>query len=266
MLSRMLGPLSVLCLGAVVLFVFFSVLGQVSPSEVLWPLIVVAALALLFMVRSLIVRHELGENGNRNMLRSVNNLRERRAMRSVQPHGPFCLGGMCDGVQIAQEMIVELESQGEEVSLFAIFDTWVLENTQYRRLWEVEYYLTRLRSFHRLPSKQRFATMTRALKRQLHRHRGAETDWHRAYWPGEDFRPPRFRAPVLLFKRPRQPYFYVRDPQMGWGTRSMGGVEVFEIDCGHFDFLRPPYVQRIGEKLQARLGQIHESVQARPAV
>ncbi|HEY3193587.1 MAG TPA: hypothetical protein VGJ61_12435 [Solirubrobacterales bacterium] len=78
MLSRMLGPLSVLCLGAVVMFVFFAVLGGVAPSEVLFPSIVVAALALLFTVRSFVVRHELGENGNRNMLRSVNSLRERR--------------------------------------------------------------------------------------------------------------------------------------------------------------------------------------------
>jgi len=185
------------------------------------------------------------------------------AMRSVQPHGPFCLGGMCDGVQIAQDMIVELESQGEEVLLFAIFDTWVLENTQDRRLWGFEYYLTRLRSFRRLPSKQRFATMKRAVKRRLRRHHAGEAAaWHRAYWPGEGFQPPRFRAPVLLFKRPRQPYFYVRDPQMGWGTRSIGGVEVCEVDCGHFDFLRPPYVQLVGTRLQARLGQIHESVQA----
>ena len=49
---------------------------------------------------------------------------------------------------------------------------------------------------------------------------------------------------------------------MGWGTRSMGGVEVYEIDCGHFDFLRPPYVQLVGKSLQARLGRIHESLQA----
>jgi thioesterase domain-containing protein/acyl carrier protein len=183
-------------------------------------------------------------------------------MRGVQPHGTFCLGGMCDGVQIAQRMIVELESQGEVVSLFAIFDTWVLENSQDRRLWAVDYYLTRLRSFHRLPSKQKLATMKRAFKRQLKRHRNAETDWNRAYWPGEDFQPPRFRAPILLFKRPRQPYFYIRDPQMGWGTRSMSGVEVCEIDCGHFDFLRPPYVRLIGEKLQARLREINEYRQA----
>ncbi len=78
MLSRMLGPLSVLCLGAVVLFVFFSALGEISPGEVRGPAIVVAALAALFTIRALIVRHELGENGNRNMLRSVNSLRERR--------------------------------------------------------------------------------------------------------------------------------------------------------------------------------------------
>jgi len=184
------------------------------------------------------------------------------AMRSVQPHGPFCLGGMCDGVQIAQEMIIELESQSEKVSLFAIFDTWVLENSQDRRLWAVDYYLNRLRSFHRLPLKQQLATVTRALMRGVRRHRATQTAWNRAYWPGEDFQPPRFRAPVLLFKRPRQPFFYVRDPELGWGTRSKGGVEVCEVDCGHFDFLRPPYVQRIGERLQARLREINEGAQA----
>ena len=78
MLSRMLGPLSVLCIGAVVMFVFFAALGAVSPGEVLLPTIVVGVLALLFALRSLIVRHELGEHGNRNMLREINHLRERR--------------------------------------------------------------------------------------------------------------------------------------------------------------------------------------------
>jgi len=184
------------------------------------------------------------------------------AMRSVQPHGPFCLGGMCDGVQIAQQMIIELESQGEEVSLFAIFDTWVLENSQDRRLWAVDYYLNRLRSFQHLPPKQQLATLTRALKRRVARHRATETAWNRAYWPSQNFQPPRFRAPVLLFKRPRQPFFYVRDPQMGWGTRSISGVEVCEVDCGHLDFLRPPFVQRIGERLQARLRKINDGARA----
>jgi hypothetical protein len=78
MLSRMLGPLSVLCLGAVVLFVFFSALGGISPDEVLVPTIVVGVLGLLFAARSLYVRRKLGEHGNQEILRSVNSLRERR--------------------------------------------------------------------------------------------------------------------------------------------------------------------------------------------
>jgi hypothetical protein len=78
MLSRMLGPLSVICLGLVVMFVFFAALAGVSPSEVVWPTIVVGVLALLFAVRALVVRHELGGRGSQATLRSVNALRERR--------------------------------------------------------------------------------------------------------------------------------------------------------------------------------------------
>jgi hypothetical protein len=78
MLSRTLGPLSVICLGLVVMFVFFATLGGVAPSEVLLPTIVAGVLALLFLVRALVVRHELGAKGSQATLRSVNNLRERR--------------------------------------------------------------------------------------------------------------------------------------------------------------------------------------------
>ncbi len=77
MLSRMLGPLSVICLGAVAMYVFFAALGGISPSEVIWPTIVVGVLAVLFAIRALVVRHELGSGGGATA-RSVNSLRERR--------------------------------------------------------------------------------------------------------------------------------------------------------------------------------------------
>jgi hypothetical protein len=44
---------------------------------VLWPTIVVGVLAVLFAVRSLVVRHELGSRDGATA-RSVNSLRERR--------------------------------------------------------------------------------------------------------------------------------------------------------------------------------------------
>jgi thioesterase domain-containing protein/acyl carrier protein len=178
------------------------------------------------------------------------------AMRTAQAHGPYCFAAMCDGVLIAQQMVLELESQGEQVSLFAIFDTWVLEGSQIPFLWALDYNLQQLRSFVRLPGREQIATLGRFFSRKLEKNR-PENPWNRAYWPGTDFQPPEFRGPILLFKRPRQPYFYVRDPQMGWGKRSRGGVEICEVNCGHLDFLRPPHVQTVGRKLEAVLREIN---------
>ena len=185
------------------------------------------------------------------------------AMRTVQPHGPYCLGGMCDGVRIAQEMIVQLESLGEEVALFAILDTWVLENSQVRILWAIDYYLEQLRLFSHLPFRQKLSTLQRTLKRLAGRNGSGKNEWAQAYWPDENFQPPHFRAPVILFKRPRQPFFYVRDPEMGWGARSTGGVEICEVQCGHLQLLRQPYVGIIAQTLSTRLHAINDQAKGK---
>jgi thioesterase domain-containing protein len=179
------------------------------------------------------------------------------AMRAVQPDGPFCLAGMCDGVQIAQKMILELESLGEEVAMFAILDTWVLENSQIRALAAMAYRLQRLRIFPRLPLHQQVATLRRTIKRLAGLNESRRTEWPRAYWPGDGFELPRFGAPVMLFKGAWQPYYYVRDPEMGWGKRSTGGVEICEMKCGHFELLRLPHVQTVAKCLSHRLREIN---------
>ncbi len=179
------------------------------------------------------------------------------AMRSAQPHGPYCLGAMCEGVLIAQQMILQLEAEGEEIGLFTIFDTWVLENSQIRSLWAIDYYMQRFRNFRALSLDQQFETVRRVFKRATAPgDTNSGSGWNRAYWPDKDFQPPRFRAPVLLFKRPRQPFFYVRDPQMGWGSRSMGNVETCDLHCGHYEMLREPHVRLIGQTLGNRLQAI----------
>jgi hypothetical protein len=182
------------------------------------------------------------------------------ALRSVQPHGPYCLGGMCGGVLIAQEVILELESMGEEVGVFSIFDTWVLENSQIHPLWMIDYYRKRFQYFRSLPRQEQLGTTKSFVKRLLlGKGSGTESGWDRAYWPGDNFDEPRFRAPVLLFKRVRQPYYYVRDRQMGWGARSTGGVEICELNCKHDEFLRQPQVGIIGQILAVRLRGIREA-------
>jgi len=175
------------------------------------------------------------------------------AMRAVQPEGPYCVGGLCGGVHIGERVVVELEAQGQEVALFASIDTWVMQHSQRLWAWRVYYLQQRLREMKAWSLSEQLGHYKRAAGNLLRRMTGrapARTEWQEAYWPG-NFVATQFRAPVILFKRPKQPYYYVKDPQMGWGARTSSGVEVHEIDFDHLYLLREPYVGVLGEKLAA---------------
>jgi amino acid adenylation domain-containing protein len=179
-------------------------------------------------------------------------------MRAVQPEGPYFLAAMCGGCHIAEQMILQLEAQGHEVGLYAIFDTWALENTRRRLHSRLFGYQQRLRWLGRVNLRERLNWIKRALGDRIGIWTGkaeaVQQPWQQAYWP-ENFIVPSFRAPVVLFKRPKQPSVYVDDPQLGWGARSKGGVEMHEIDANHHEILREPHVQLVTQVLAAHLNQ-----------
>ena len=82
--------------------------------------------------------------------------------------------------------------------------------------------------------------------------------WEQVYWPGKGFQPRQFRAPVLLFKSLQQPYFCVRDPEMGWGGRSTAGVEVVLVNAPHEEMLREPYAGIIGVRVADVLRRVND--------
>ncbi len=47
-----------------------------------------------------------------------------KTMRSVQPHGPYLLGGHCTGGMVALEMALQLQRIGERVAVLAVGDAW----------------------------------------------------------------------------------------------------------------------------------------------
>jgi len=184
------------------------------------------------------------------------------AIRSVHPHGPYCLGGFCDGTHIAEQVILRLESLGKDVGLFAIFDTWVLQHSQNRLLWKIYYYSQRVKQMKNLSLAERLNSYKRVAGSKVQNLVGSKkgrTDWRQTYWP-EDFRPASFRAPVVLFKRPKQPFYYINDAEMGWGERSQGGVTIHEVDFHHAEILREPHVAVFGTKLAEHLQQLSGSL------
>jgi thioesterase domain-containing protein len=174
------------------------------------------------------------------------------AMRSVQPNGPYFFGGMCDGAHIALRMAQKLEQRGQEVGMLAILDTWVLEYSQRRGLWMIHYWSDRFSKFKTRPLTEQIAIISRVSRNLLLRVLGLQhkhSAWSEAYWPDPQFVPPTFGGRVTLFKRPKQPYYYVNDPEMGWGVRASGGVDVHVLAIHHKEMLREPHVELLAESL-----------------
>jgi amino acid adenylation domain-containing protein len=185
-----------------------------------------------------------------------------RSMRSVQPIGPYYIGGTCEGARIAFEMTRILEAEGETVALLAVIDTWVLENTQDRRLWKIYYYYDQMRRLWRQPWKHRLAVVGRAIRNRLlwwTRAKSAppKSEWIETYWPGEDFVPTQISGRVTVFKIPKQPFYYRPDPLLGWGSRTRSGVDIELVAHGkHTLLLREPYVREFAATLSKTLRRI----------
>jgi thioesterase domain-containing protein len=191
------------------------------------------------------------------------------AMRAIQPKGPYFLVGMCNGVHIAEQMVVQLEAQRHEVGLFGIIDTYVLGRSEIRWLVRLESFRQGRRRVSKLPLSAQVSHYMRVVKRRVFQMLSRETEplfpWIEAVRPEKEFPHREFIAPVILFRRPKQPYFKVRDREMGWGTLSLSGVKVCMVNSTHFEMLREPAVQVIAEQLKSALDPIErdESFHAR---
>jgi len=186
-----------------------------------------------------------------------------RAMRTVQPVGPYYVGGMCEGARIAFEMVRLLESRGQEVNLLAVLDTWVIENTQNQKLWKLYYYSVRLRQFLGQSWRAKFTWAKTAIRNRVQRWLGSRSaptkaEWLHTYWPGEDFVPSRVHSQIVIFKAPKQPFYYHKDELMGWGSRTESQVGIEIIPHGrHRLMLREPHVRELASALSKVLARLH---------
>ena len=204
-------------------------------------------------------------------------------LRAFQPEGPYLLGGMCEGALIAFVMTRQLEAAGQKVAFLGMMDAWPEENTRRRLLNWVFMYDRKLRNFLALtrPKKERFVhqTMTRLSLRVRPNRRGeraseARTEvarqaafdattqalWDERVFPGPTFVPPQVNAPITVFRVKDQPYWRIKDEQLGWSDRTRGGVELHHVEGVHIDFMRPPHVSVLARELDLALRKAHAGI------
>jgi amino acid adenylation domain-containing protein len=181
-----------------------------------------------------------------------------RAMRELQPEGPYMLGGMCAGALIAFEMARQLEAEGQQISMVAIFDTWAIH--AYNSLWWVDYYSRKFMFLLRKNWRYKVnfvATKTKGVLKNIaglfqrgsRDGRVSSNVWRTGYYTFPDFVSQVYHGRVIVFRTRKQPYYRIRDEALGWRRRALGGVDVEIVPGDHTTILREPNVKILAAKM-----------------
>jgi amino acid adenylation domain-containing protein len=198
------------------------------------------------------------------------------ALQTVQPQGPYLLGGHSFGSYVAFEMALQLLHQGQEVTLLAILDTEAPLSTN--KPVEVEHdddarYLTELAmTIEQLVGKKLSVSYedlqplapNKQLNYFLERLKTANV------FPPEA-KLSQLRGLVQVFKANQQTHYVQQevypnqitvfpaseqfwdDPAMGWDKVSSEPVETYSVPGDHNTMVIEPHVRVLAEKLRACL-------------
>ena len=216
-------------------------------------------------------------------------------IQTVQPQGPYALGGLCFGGIVAFEMAQQLRLKGESVSLVALLDSG-LTSKQDRAGWR-----SFLRNLRRdLPSWligalqlnraqwsgliQQKISMTQANLRDAFRwsangsqqddistrvrelgdffhfseqHRKVAQAQHRAF---KEYKPRPYPARLTLFRARMQPLLSSHDPDNGWGLLAAGGLDIRIVPGNHLGMLQEPHVQVLAKQLRTCLEETQTEI------
>jgi acyl transferase domain-containing protein/thioesterase domain-containing protein len=198
-----------------------------------------------------------------------------KELRTVQPHGPYFLGGFSGGGITAYEMAQQLLAEGEETALLLMLDSNVpglpsitrrdkaLIYTRHlgpayfagwarkRLRWETERLMKRFgkpQENHQ-PYELHNAAIEAAFRTAFSRYRPAP-------YPGKVtlFRPKLDQAYVLGPGRVLDSHLQYVYPDNGWG-RFAGSVEVHEVPGSHDSMVLEPNVRVVAARLRASIQQ-----------
>lgn len=178
------------------------------------------------------------------------------AVRTVQPQGPYRLGGWSLGGMLAYEMARQLLSAGEQVSLLALIDSGpALAAATARERERALEPAAFLRHLGRPPAGERAHTTPSTVAAEgLDELYALYRDNVSAL---ADYRAGRFAGRVTLF-RPRFPLL-AEDHDLGWADYAAGGVDILPTPGDHYSVLEEPHVRRLARLLDRSLGAAPES-------
>jgi thioesterase domain-containing protein/acyl carrier protein len=198
-----------------------------------------------------------------------------REIQTLQPQGPYLLGGLSFGGLIAFEMAQQLSTQGHKVALLALFDTELFPTTFSSRAFHfgrrlhlhvgrlrlvnfrarVGYVMAGIEKIGRNLSKE----LNKKYRRAGHKihsifKRSATTDFYHVedeIWrAGQKYVPQVYSGKITLFRADQALGIYP-DPLLGWAGIGAGGLEIHEVSgSNHESIVVEPHVRSLAKQLK----------------
>ncbi len=199
------------------------------------------------------------------------------AIQTVQPQGPYLIGGWSLGGNLAFETARQLAQQGHEIGLLALIDCGALPPE--REPSEDDFLPVimdlfpggddlSLEDLRRMsPEEHQQYFIARATQAGIILPPSAsEVGTHvfdvfkgnlQAMW---EYRPRPYPGKITLFASEHQPagIDVARDPMLGWGAWAGEGVELHPIPGRHLDMIKEPTVRILAEKIRQCIEQAEE--------
>jgi aspartate racemase len=192
-----------------------------------------------------------------------------KAIREVQPNGPYYLAGLCVNAVIAYEIAQQLLRQGESVALLAMLDAH--NHAYYKHPFKDGRYTARIK-YHlanllRMDSSETSAYLRDRLdeaRRKIERitwrltadreghtddFRNTDSIVHPAF---SQYEPQPYPGKIVLLQSsewPKSPYF---DFKLGWEDLA-GGIDFYRIAGDHAYMFDQPNVEAVAQTLDAYL-------------
>jgi amino acid adenylation domain-containing protein len=197
-------------------------------------------------------------------------------IKSVQPNGPYYLGGRSFGGTVAYEMARQLKSEGEEVALLAIFDSYP---KGWQKLYPVEVARSYSRRFLRLRLERHLRVWMRLGTIEKIRYASSKIGYKSKKFKNvlwrivQKVRPPADTIGSMIRNIEEVNYtalrsyvpdvyegkvtFFCADEEVcpeenltGWQRLARGGVDVVNVPGDHQTMIKEPHVGVLAEKLE----------------
>ena len=193
-------------------------------------------------------------------------------IRTIQPQGPYHLGGWSFGGAVAFEMAQQLRVYGQEVALLALIDSFALQGDQIPDLdpaslleaFAIDLGLPTMEVPGKIPLGEQWDSdvplswiLSRAKQADL-LPPDVELDRVRHLWRVfccnhqalRCYRLRPYEGAAILFQAQAPAEDIIRESDLGWGAWIRGSLSSYTIPGDHYSLLRPPNVTLLAQMIR----------------